>query len=145
VAELRVALDTNVLIATVCPWHEHHPVTFRYLRGLHDGQATILIPGHCLLEAYSVLTRLPGSQRLTPQVAAEVLRASFSECRVVPMPNTGWREIGSFAASNTRGGRVYDAVIAEASFRAKAGVLLTWDSADFSGIAPPGLAIRTPG
>jgi predicted nucleic acid-binding protein len=144
VVRVRVALDTNLLVSAVCSWHEHHRATFAELRRLHARRSALLIPEHCLLEAYSVLTRLPGPQRLPPRLAAQVLREAFSECELIPMPPVAWDEIDQLARGEVRGGRVYDARIAESAARARAGALLTWNVADFAGIAPAGLAVRTP-
>ena len=140
----KVALDANVLIATVCSWHEHHATTFHYLRRLQSGGADLLIPGHALLEAYSVLTRLLAPHRVPPEIAANALRAAFESCRLVSMPAVGWREIEWLAKHDVRGGRVYDALIAEAAARAKAGCLLTWNPDDFVSLAPASLTIQVP-
>src|SRR5256885_9010586 len=74
-----VALDTSCLIALVSGWHEHHDVTIESLERRLRAGATMVVPAHALAEAYTVLTRLPAPNRLSPDVAVEVLRENFEK------------------------------------------------------------------
>jgi hypothetical protein len=64
-------------LAAFTSWHEHHDVAFAAVRRLDA------VVGHCLLETYSVLTRLPAPHRMTAEVVSRYLQASFSGHRVL--------------------------------------------------------------
>ena len=87
-----IAVDTSVLVAGFASWHESHVVARRTL-----GAAQIV--AHCLLEAYSVLTRLPPPHRVPGSLAAdffdrvvtsEPLELSPADVRVLPARLAGW-------------------------------------------------------
>jgi predicted nucleic acid-binding protein len=101
---------------------------------------------HALLEAFSVLTRLPGRHRLNPDDTLRLLRANFPDlAEVVGLsPEHAWSSIQRLAAHALGGGRVYDAAIATAAWQAGARLLLTWNTRDFLAVAPPGLEVREP-
>jgi hypothetical protein len=79
-----------------------------------------------LLEAYSVLTRLPGGLAVPAAVAAEVLERRFGDAPL----RLGTRErrqvLGTLAAAGVHGGASYDALVALEA-RAHAQTLLTLD------------------
>jgi predicted nucleic acid-binding protein len=141
---LKIALDTNVLVAYVTEDHFHHVPTFaacnRHLR-LGD---QFVIPEHVLLEAFSVLTRAPLPIKLPPSVAEKALRATFGDALTAPLNGLAWKTIRRMVDLGQTGGRVYDAMIALSAFEAGATVLLTWNVRHFLSITPPGLEIRTP-
>ena len=100
-----IAADTSVLVAGFASWHESHAVARRAL-----GEAQIV--AHCLLEVYSVLTRLPPPHRVPGQLAAdfldrvvtaEPLELSPADVQVLPARLAGW---------GISGGACYDALIA---------------------------------
>jgi len=100
-----IALDMSVVVAAVLSWHEAHEVARRAAVG---GS----IPAHALLEAYSVLTRLPAPHRVAPEVAEELLSGWFPAVRVlVPEPGLASVIVQRLAAAGIAGGAVYDALI----------------------------------
>jgi uncharacterized protein with PIN domain len=71
------ALDTSCVIPLLSSWHEFHARTKQaYVARLARRERPI-IPAHALLEAYSVLTRMP--VRLSPEDARRLLEESFLE------------------------------------------------------------------
>lgn len=96
--------DTSVLVPALVSWHEAHEESREALRGVGA------IGAHVLLEAYSVLTRLPGSQRLDATLAADALAAlpwdviDLSAAARIPL-------IERFAEAGVSGGAVYDGVV----------------------------------
>ena len=58
-----VSIDTSCLIALVWAEHEHHSATTTIVSQRLDAGAELALAGHALLEAYSVLTRLPAPHR----------------------------------------------------------------------------------
>lgn len=71
-------VDTSAAVALLVSDHEQHERTFAALAGRELG-----LCGHAAFETYSVLTRLPGGQRLTPAAARSVLAANFPHSRQI--------------------------------------------------------------
>ena len=83
------------------------------------------LAGHAAFETFSVLTRLPGAQRVDPQTAAELVHRAF--------PERCWLDAAAqdalfirLATMGLSGGMVYDSLVAE-SARASGRTLLTRD------------------
>ena len=119
---MRTTADTSVLVAAFASWHEHHRVAFAAV-----GRVDVVV-AHCLVETYSVLTRLPAPHRMTPDVVSEYLNRTFARHAVVALPAAEQRKlIGTCATHNLAGGAVYDAVIAATCAHSRL-VLLTLDA-----------------
>jgi predicted nucleic acid-binding protein len=126
------AVDTSILIAALCSWHEHHD---RALSALMEAEkdGELIVPAPALVEAYSVMTRLPSPHRLSPKDAKEILSRSF-EKKATVVGLTGsetWRLIRDAEASGVAGGRIYDASILACARKGGADRLLTLDLKDF--------------
>ena len=104
---MKLAADTSVLVAAFATWHEHHDVAFEAI-----GRVDTVV-AHCLLETFSVLTRLPAPHRMTADVVASFLDRSFAKHDVVALPAEAQRDLVSkCAAQGLPGGAIYDALIA---------------------------------
>ena len=111
-ARIQYAADTSVAIAALDETHEAHLPTLAAVARCRPALA-----GHAGWETYSVLTRLPGSLRVSPAVAHDVLRRSF--------PDACWLDAADQAALFDRlptlgitGGAVYDALVGAAAISA---------------------------
>jgi predicted nucleic acid-binding protein len=126
-----IAVDSSVVVAALLSWHEFHERAFHALDKAMAGRR-LLVPLPTLVESYSVMTRLPSPHRLRPDVAHQLLHESFGHVRVVGLsPRKAWTFFGECVATDTAGGRVYDAVIASAAVEARASALLTLSPRDF--------------
>jgi predicted nucleic acid-binding protein len=104
---LRFAPDTSVVVAAFASWHEHHDIAFGALGRIEA------VAAHCLLETYSVLTRLPAPHRMNADVVASYLDQTFRSTEVIALPADDQRKlVSSCAALGIAGGAVYDALIA---------------------------------
>ena len=103
------------------------------------------LPAHVVIEAYSVLTRLPSGLAVAPTLAAQVLTRRFAEPSLRLGDAERNRLLPTLAGAGVSGGASYDALVAlEAN--AHAHTLLTLDSraqstyqrlgAEFTAIAP---------
>jgi predicted nucleic acid-binding protein len=97
--------DTSVIVAGLSSWHERH----------EDARSALVscpaAIGHTLVEAYSVLTRLPEPLRVPPDLAAEALARRFTD--VVTLDDQAIRAAPqSFARLGITGGAAYDALVA---------------------------------
>ncbi|HEY6741221.1 MAG TPA: PIN domain-containing protein [Lapillicoccus sp.] len=113
--------DSSVLVAAIAAWHPRHAVA----HGLVDTGVRAL-PGHVLVETYSVMTRMPTPQRLPSQTAADAI--SRLRERIISMQASDYAALMRLlAVAGVTGGAVYDAVVA---FTAKRHVLplLTLDA-----------------
>lgn len=99
-----IAVDTSVVVAAVAAWHEGHAAANEAVaRGVR-------VPAHCMVEAYSVLTRLPPPHRVPAGTAAEVLERRFPDVPLPPADPAGL--LGRLAAAGISGGAVYDGLVA---------------------------------
>ena len=101
---------------------------------------------HCCLEFFSVTTRLPPDYRLSAEVAIALLTEHiFNRVEVVGLPvkdAVAWLQ--AQAASNMRGGLIYDAHLAQVAARAGCAAIVTQNLADFLLISPRGIEILSP-
>jgi predicted nucleic acid-binding protein len=141
-----VALDTSCVVALLCEWHEHHAGTTSAIEERVDSGADIAIAAPVLLEAYSVLTRLPGPWRLSPHDAFQLLRENFRQnARTVSLgADEQWSLLERAPGAGVSGGRTYDAVIAACARKADARELLTFNMRHFAAFADESLHITSP-
>jgi predicted nucleic acid-binding protein len=145
-AKVRIALDSSYLIALLCDWHAQHKRTLRSYQHWHDRTEQVILPVHSILEAYSVLTRMPAPYRLPPDIAWQTIWDNFGRTAVVAGVKTGgvWEWMENLARLRVGGGQVYDALIAWCAVDAGAAVLLTWNVRHFAALAPPNIEVREP-
>jgi predicted nucleic acid-binding protein len=134
------------MVAAVCSWHEHHERARRAIEERLKQKQRMIVATPTLIEAYSVLTRLPSPHRLAPADALNLLEANFVlNANLVALEAGGYRSLLHGAPdAGVSGGRIYDAVIASCARRAKALVLLTFNEAHFASFADDALQILVP-
>ncbi len=100
---------------------------------------------HCVLEFYSVATRLPGGLRLDPvvagQIVGDVLLRRFEVCDLPAEARLTF--IVSAVRERVAGGRVYDAHIAESARLAGAELVVTDNRRHFVGLLRHGIRVVT--
>ncbi len=145
-ATLRVGVDSSVMVAAVCAWHEHHAASLselesRLARGQH-----LLVPAHSLAETYAVLTRLPPPHRLAGVDAWRLVQHNFiNAASVIGLaPDEYPSVIEALAREAITGGQTYDALIAQACVVARADLILTFNRRHFERVAPH-LPVVVPG
>jgi predicted nucleic acid-binding protein len=143
--KLRIGLDSNILIELVSKAARRRDRTVETYNALAAAGAEFVITDHALLEAFSVLSRSPAPVGVEPRLAERLLKESFDGAIIAPLrPGLAWNTIRHTLAHGFWGGRVYDAVIALATYEAGARVFLTWNTRHFYTIAPAGLEVREP-
>jgi predicted nucleic acid-binding protein len=114
------AVDTSVVVAGFASWHEGHASAAAILARKPRA------PAHVIVEAYSVLTRLPPPHRAPSYLVAAFLAERFRDAPLV-LPARAYAEfITASARAGLAGGTVYDALIA-ATVRHAGATLLTRD------------------
>jgi predicted nucleic acid-binding protein len=116
----KYATDSSVAVAAIDEAAESHDLALAKVRELRP-----VLAGHAALETYSVLTRLPGSRRLSADEAEAAIAADFpGSCWPAPESQSGF--VARLARLGIVGGAIYDALVAQAALDAKR-TLLTLD------------------
>ena len=112
--------DTSVVVPALSGWHRNHEAAADALAGVDA------LPAHVMMEAYAVLTRLPGGLAVAPEAAAAVLTSRFGAepLRLAAADRTSLLSL--LAAAGVGGGTSYDGLVALEA-RAHEQVLLTRD------------------
>ena len=115
-----IAVDSSVVVAACASWHESHAIALRAF------ERRPRLIGHCALEAYSVLTRLPAPQRMPSALVVEFLRERFPHEPLV-LPAAELRDlVADLHQRGITGGAVYDGMVAM-SARAHGAELVSLD------------------
>lgn len=115
-----IAVDTSVVVASFASWHEGHGAAAAVLARKPR------VPGHVLVETYSVLTRLPPPHRAPADLVASFLAERFPAAPLT-LPSGAFLDlIQRVSHAGLVGGSIYDAVIA-ATARHAGATLLTRD------------------
>jgi toxin FitB len=100
-----LALDTSVAIPLLVATHREHAAVVSWCAG-----RDVALSGHAVAETYSVLTRLPGDLRLSPEDAARLLRARFAAPLLLSR-KVAARLPDKLSKLGISGGAVYDAMV----------------------------------
>ncbi len=100
------AADTSLVVAAFASWHEKHDAARQTL------DAGVRVIGHCALETYSVLTRLPPPHRAAGVVVRDFLRARFRQPFLTLDAAQHRKFLLSLPDLGIAGGAVYDALVA---------------------------------
>jgi predicted nucleic acid-binding protein len=138
--------DTSCMVAAVCSWHEHHQRAALAIESHLNRSERMVVAAPALIEAYSVLTRLPAPHRLSPADALSLMEANFMRrVKVVALPAEDYKAILCGApTAGISGGRIYDAIIAACAHRENARTLLTFNDSHFRSLASRDLAVVVP-
>ena len=141
------ALDTSVVLASLLNWHQHHQLARDALLVVFARGDDVVLPGHALVEAYAVMTRLPSGKRVAPAAANEMLRRSFrARARIVTLWSEDiWPTLDESSSRGVAGGLMYDARILAAARKAGADLLLTLNVRDYERLDPGNVRIVVPG
>jgi predicted nucleic acid-binding protein len=139
-----VFFDTSVLISGMIEFgrSSHHALLL--MDAVADGRIECpLTAWHCCLEFYSVTTRLPEEYRLDPETALRFLREEiFARFSVYDLPAEQREEfLVSTIGEGTRGGRIYDAHIAEIARQAGARLVATENRRHFTPLLRHGIRV----
>jgi predicted nucleic acid-binding protein len=104
-----LSLDTSVAVPYLVRSHVAHVAARQ-----HVGSRPTRLTGHSLAETYSVLTRLPGDARLSPEDAVTLIEANFTTPALLD-DETAASIPAVLAPLGVAGGAVYDALVALAA------------------------------
>lgn len=109
-------LDTSAAVALCLASADGHDAVIDRSAG-----AVLGLAGHTAPETYSVLTRLPGSQRLSAAVALKVIAQNFPASHHLSADRAS-TALSELADAGVSGGAVYDGLVALAA--REAGIVL---------------------
>lgn len=115
-----LVLDTSAAVALLVEDNTAHAA----VQGACAG-AVLGLAGHASAETYSVLTRLPSPNRLSPPAAARAIRAAFPHSISLSEEEAG-TAVDVLADAGVSGGAVYDGLVALCA-RAAGVTLVTCD------------------
>ena|ERR1017187_9498822 len=128
---MKAFLDTSVLVATFYGEHEYHDPSMALFIRLN--KKTGCTAAHCLAEVYSVLTGMPGKDRVSPDEALLFLADVRERLAVITLTETDYADVITNAAKGGLvGGGIYDALLARGALNAKVEVLYTWNVKHFT-------------
>lgn len=144
---MKVVFDTSVLVAALVVPHPLHERALKWLERARAGEVEYLVAGHTLAELYAVLTSLPVSPRISPSMAWQLIDENVTRAAtLIPLSITDYRvTIQRGADQGWGGGVIYDALLAQAAYKVRAQVVLTFNLDDFKRVWPGAAkALHTP-
>jgi predicted nucleic acid-binding protein len=141
---VKYFFDTSVLVPVFLPDHDHHERSFAAFSGANPRSAGCA--GHSLAEVYATLTRLPGRHRLSGEQALLFLEEIEERLSIVALESGEYlAAIRRAGAAGIVGGALYDYLLAACALKAKAEILYTWNTRDFSHLGSEvAKRVRTP-
>jgi predicted nucleic acid-binding protein len=97
--------DTSVVVPALASWHTAHEAAAAATEGITR------LPSHVVLEAVSVLTRLPGGLSLSAADAVETVTTAFPGSPWLLTPAAHNRLVTIVGRVGLPGGQVYDALV----------------------------------
>jgi hypothetical protein len=104
-----IAVDTSVAVPLILGHHVAHSTVSRW-----RGRRALAVCGHAWIETYAVITRLPGTARVSPEDAIRLLVSNFSS-PLAPKAERLTEALDRFAAAGIAGGATYDGWVALAA------------------------------
>jgi len=131
---MTILFDTSVLVAALVKAHPVHERAVSWLKRAKTGEVIMTISSHTLAELYAVLTTLPVSPRISPDMAWRLINENIEKtATVVPLDTEDYIEtIRQLKAGGFSGGIVYDALIFKTALKSGADSLLTLNASDFT-------------
>ena len=134
-----IFLDTSILITGVVASPHGSPDARKIL----IQSRRLATAWHCCLEFYSVLTRLPEEQRVSPADVFLLLEEYvLGRMKILQLPEKGMEPfLRKSAMEAIRGGSLYDAHIAEIAYKSRADVVVTENPRDFAPLLQSGIPV----
>lgn len=134
-----IFLDTSILIGGVVASPHGSPDARRIL----IRSRSLATAWHCCLEFYSVLTRLPEEQRISPDDVLLLLEDYvFDRIKILQLPGKAIRPfLRKSALGEIRGGRLYDAHIGEIANAHGVEAVVTENPRDFALLLQNGIPV----
>jgi predicted nucleic acid-binding protein len=135
----KIVLDASVLVAACVASHPEHAACRRWVQRAAKGEIHLVVAAHSLAETYAVLSSLPLSPRISPDLAARLVEQNVVSHAgsVVALSATEYRQaLRRLAAGGFSGGVTYDMLVVAVADKARAAEIVTLNRRDFDRLAP---------
>lgn len=130
---MKVAFDTSVLVAGLHRAHPHHGRAIVWVDAVTEGQITGVVTWHALAELWSVLTRLPGSTRPSPEQVFQLVHRVRQHFDVRPLEASIYDEaIRRCSDRRLVSGVIFDALHLISAEQGGVDTLVTFNDSDFT-------------
>lgn len=138
---MKILFDTSVLVAGIIEQHPMHAAAFPWLKRAQAQEFEMFVAGHTLAELYAVLTTLPVSPKITPDMARRLIHDNIeTTAKTVSLSASDYISvIKQTAELGLSGGIIYDAIAAKAAQKSGVDRLLTFNTDDFKRVWPEGI------
>ena len=134
---MKIVFDTSVLVAALVLPHPMHQRAFPWLKRVKAREIDMIIASHTLAELYAVLTTLPVSPRISPDIAWRLMNENIVKvASIVSLKSSDYiAVIKSLRDEGFSGGLVYDTLIVQSAIKSNADKLLTFNVSDFERVS----------
>ena len=135
---MKVLIDTSVIVAALVNSHPEHRRSVAWLQKVINKQILGFMSSHSLLETYSVLTSLPLSPKVSPELALELIKKNLLDnFNIITYEKKDYLElIETLSKNNISGGASYDGLILIAAEKIELDKIITLNINDFIRISP---------
>jgi predicted nucleic acid-binding protein len=132
---VKIGVDSSVVVAAIHANHPRHAVAALWLVNALAADE-LVVCHHTVFEAFAILTSLPGSFRVTPSEARDLLVATVRGNMALAGfdPGSTWSILESFVPASVAGGRSYDAFVAGVLHAHGARAVATFNVKHFAGL-----------
>jgi len=132
---MKIMFDTSVLVAALAEHHPNHGIAFPWLQRAASDNDNFIIAAHTLAELYAVLTRLPVSPKIQPDMARMLIRENIEKhIAIVTLDQKDYLQVlDNMSDSELSGGIIYDALLVQTARKSGIDILLTFNSASMAG------------
>jgi predicted nucleic acid-binding protein len=131
--------DSSLVVPALVVEHPEHERALPWIDRVAEDEIEAVLAAHTLAEVYATLTVLPGSPRISPRMASEMMRQSLAKVQIVPLTAADYRRtVERMANMGLPGGLIYDALIACAAEKIHADGLVTFNVGHFRRVWPEG-------
>jgi len=124
---MKAFFDTSVLVPVFYGDHVHHRASLELF--VQFDKSTGCCGAHSLAEVYATLTRMPGKHRISGEQAMLFLGSIRERLAIIALSSDEYADaLEASAALGIVGGGIYDAMLAQCAFKAKAEAIYTWNA-----------------
>lgn len=130
---MTYVFDTSVLVASFVKSHPKHQQALTWLKRAKANKLDWAVSAHAIVECYAVLTRLPLSPRIAPNIAKLLIEENIeNSAKIISLTTAEYIALMKHAADlGLSGGIIYDAITFKSAQKIKAEKILTFNVKDF--------------
>lgn len=122
------------MVGLIVAAHPDHGRTIKIIKRLQASHDSLLLCTHSLVELYAVLSRMPASPRIGPDLAKRLVLENIKQMSIktISLDADDYMSVlDNMTSLGYVGGIIYDMLIVQAARKAKAERILTLNESDF--------------